>query len=344
MTVEDQFDRPDTNPAFSIEDAERILNAAEEPEAALKDPEPDKAEPEEEKEPEAPKKTLSPEEAEAARERRRARIKEMKRRRMMAYALLALILIVLITGILLIVQAIKKAKAPEQFAQIGPMPQEVITVESLKDPYNFAKEVPAGEDAGESWFNDALIIGETRISGVEIYGLAKGADLYYSNSMTTESAMNGSGYDRNENSTSLGSVLAGKKYGKIYICLGLNEMGWNHPDEFEESLTNLVSYIRQIQPNADIYIQTLIPCTESLAYSHPYITLEKIASMNSMMQSVAVGSKVFLLGLPEGLVTESGALNSDFSQANGLSLTQGGMDLWCQYMRTHAVKEGDYRW
>ena len=350
--MEDQFNRSDTNPSFSIEDAERILSAAEdspqEPEeetgsevvtAAFEPVEQEKdAGPAEE-----PRK-LTPEEAAAARERRRAKIKEMKRRRMIAYALMALILIVLIGGISLIVRAIRNSRKPDTFAQIGPMPQETITVESLKDPYNFSKEVPASEDAGNAWFSDALIIGETRISGVELYGFAPGADLFYSGSMTTESAKEGSGYDRNENSTNLDSILAGKQYGKIYICLGLNEMGWYYVNEFEESLAGLVDMIKQAQPNADIYLQSVIPVTAGLASSHSYITLEKIASMNAMIQSVAITKNVFFLGLPTELVMEDGSLSGDYAAPNGLSLTQEGLNLWCTYLRTHAVKEGDYRW
>ena len=349
--MEDQFNRSDTNPSFSIEDAERILSAAEEtdaeaPETDVPEEEVPVSEPEQaEEEPvrEEPRK-LTAEEAAALRERRRAKIKDMKRRRMIAYALMALILIVLITGISLIVKAIKNSRKPDNFAQIGPMPQETVTVESLKDPYNFSKEVPAGEDAGNEWFSDALIIGETRISGVEIYGLAPGADLYYSSSMTAESAKEGSGYDRNENSTSLSAVLAGKQYGKIYICLGLNEMGWNHINEFEGSLGSLVDMVKQAQPNADIYLQTVLPVTASLASSHSYITLERIASMNSMIQSVAMSRNVFFLGLPEELTMEDGSLNTQYDAGNGLSLNQNGLNLWCTYLRTHAVKEGDYRW
>ena len=49
---------------------------------------------------------------------------------------------------------------------------------------------------------------------------------------------------------------------KVYLCLGVNELGIYKDDAFYESYCQAIELIRQAQPNAIIYIQGLIPVNE----------------------------------------------------------------------------------
>ncbi|MGI5888250.1 MAG: hypothetical protein ACOX6J_02600 [Oscillospiraceae bacterium] len=344
--MNDGLNRNDSSHVFSAEDADRILNAAED--APSKNEQTDKAASE------GASGAASSENTSAGgasdkesflknREARRAKIREMKKRRLLAYILLTAIIILIIIGIVLVVRAVRRSGKPADFSQIGPMPTESITVETIKNPYDYTQEVPESEKQSSDWFSDALIIGESRIQGFELYGYAEGAQLFYSSSMTTENAMSGTGYDRSGNEVTLSQLLSENTYGKIYIALGLNEMGWYYPDDFEDSLASLIEMIKSAQPDAQIYLQTLIPVTSSLASSHAYITIDKILAADEMIKNDAVRESVFLLGLPSELVTDN-ALNEEYAEANGLSLTSSGFAVWEDYLLTHTVNRSDYTW
>lgn len=57
-------------------------------------------------------------------------------------------------------------------------------------------------------------------------------------------------------------ALAQKQYNKVYICLGVNELGYFNDQGFYDSYCQVIDDIKASQPNAVIYIQNLIPLNE----------------------------------------------------------------------------------
>ncbi len=54
-------------------------------------------------------------------------------------------------------------------------------------------------------------------------------------------------------------MMGQKTYGKIYIMLGMNELGWAYDNIFIERYGKLIDTIKEKQPQADIYIQSILP-------------------------------------------------------------------------------------
>lgn len=49
------------------------------------------------------------------------------------------------------------------------------------------------------------------------------------------------------------------KYGKVYVMLGINELGWYNLDKFIEYYGNIVDLLRETHPEAQIYIISILP-------------------------------------------------------------------------------------
>lgn len=108
--------------------------------------------------------------------------------------------------------------------------------------------------APEGYYNDALFIGDSRTVGLKMYAPIEGAtyfasvglDVYEIEEETVE--VDGIG------ATTLTDLLKTNKYGKVYIMLGINELGFDYD-------TNLVKYkklidtIRTYQPDCIIFIE-----------------------------------------------------------------------------------------
>lgn len=59
-------------------------------------------------------------------------------------------------------------------------------------------------------------------------------------------------------SVTLSQKLAQKQYGKVYIMLGLNELGTGTTESWAQTYAGVISQIRQAQPNAIIYLQSIL--------------------------------------------------------------------------------------
>ena len=80
-----------------------------------------------------------------------------------------------------------------------------------------------GED--ESFFDDALFIGDSRMVNVANYARLGSADYFADVGMTVFKMFSTTASDKNFGATDLGSLLRSKQYSHIFVMLGLNEAG-----------------------------------------------------------------------------------------------------------------------
>lgn len=191
----------------------------------------------------------------------------------------------------------------------------------------------------DDWFSDAVFIGDSRTDGLRLYsGITSNAVFLVHTGLSI--------YDVNKGKAviSLGSqtvsvldALSAGTYKKVYIALGVNELGYFDPEGFARTYGNVVDAIRKRQPGARIYIQLLIPVnTEQCRANHSpyYVTNEGIANYNEALTAYFAGSDVYLLGIPEDLIDESGELRTEYS-ADGVHFKTDGYVLWLNYLAAH---------
>ena len=113
--------------------------------------------------------------------------------------------------------------------------------------------------ADDSFFADAAILGNSLVDGLRMYSKLKTADFYCGTSMSVYTAMNNKTV-RLKNGTygTQLDAMAQKRYGKVYIELGINEIGGS-VDTFIKNYRAMLDKIRAAQPNADIYIMAITP-------------------------------------------------------------------------------------
>ena len=119
------------------------------------------------------------------------------------------------------------------------------------------------ERADDSFFSDTAILGNSLVDGLRLYAGLKTVDYYCATSMSVVSALYTQDVLLQDGTygTQL-DAIAQKQYGKVYIQLGINEIG-NSVDYFIGNYRAMLNQIRASQPNADIYIMALTPTSES---------------------------------------------------------------------------------
>lgn len=210
----------------------------------------------------------------------------------------------------------------------------------------------------DTYFDDALFIGDSRTVGLFEYceNLNQHATFYSKVSMTIY------GFNKKEfvsvpiipaegtdipveqlptEKVTIEEALTRKQFGKIYIMLGLNELGSGTAESFTRSYGEVVNRIRELQPDAIIIIQGIMHVTHSKSSKDRVFKNSTINERNAMLSTLADGEHVFYIDMNEATDDENGALGHDLSFDN-VHLKAKSYTLWYDYLKNHAfVKEKD---
>lgn len=207
-------------------------------------------------------------------------------------------------------------------------------------PYDYTQPVPLGEAVDqESWFADAVFIGDSRIDGFKLFsGVTPQADFLDYTGLTVfdiadEKALIRSG----DHKISILEALGQEQYGKVYISLGLNELGYYDASGFAQVYGDIIDAVRDCQSSAAIYIQTIIPVNAAKCKANDipyYITNDGVADYNAALAQMCAEKEVLRVDAPDALVDENGESAAEFS-ADGVHFKREGYGVWLDYLVTH---------
>lgn len=227
--------------------------------------------------------------------------------------------------------------APEPVGTAAPTPAPTPTPEDRTGEKS-SREPVTPVDSG-SRFSDAVFIGDSRVAGLRLYsGITSEATFLDHTGLTVYDVKEGKKViRRGDHKVSVLDALTEGTYGKVYLALGVNELGYFNPDGFAETCGEVVELIGEKLPDARIYIQSLIPVNGAMCKANDipyYITNEGIVSYNEALKTYFADKNVWLLGIPDGLADENGELPRDYS-ADGVHFKKDGYVLWLNYLTEH---------
>ena len=274
-------------------------------------------------------------------------------------ALLALVLVVVRVSVSPSVPAFAPSAAPPEpgisagasdsadVSQEAPVPEREGTspeVSSSPEPaapsYEFSQPAPESEAVDNDYFADAAFVGDSRTDGLMIYSGVGCGDKFVSNGLSIFQLAEKKTWKIDGEEYTLLEALALKQYGKVYLCLGVNELGVYDDEGFYRSYCEAIDSIRALQPNAVIYIQGLIPLNEEViaqTTKRDYLTNEHLRVYNDLIRQAAQDKQVVFLDLYTEFVDENGELPADASR-DGVHLLKEGYQKWLAYLKTHTVE------
>lgn len=206
--------------------------------------------------------------------------------------------------------------------------------------YDFSQSVPESPAVDNDYFQDAAFIGDSRTAGFLLYsGIGCGEDLT-STGLSIFKLGEKKAIQRGGVSYTLLEALKLKEYGKVYLSLGINELGYNNDNGFYQAYCDAIDAIRAAQPNAVIYIQGLIPLNEEVIQEtggRDYLKNDHLLVYNELMRQAAQEKQVAFLDLNSYFAQEDGALPADASQ-DGIHLKSSYCKKWLDYLKTHTVE------
>lgn len=192
----------------------------------------------------------------------------------------------------------------------------------------------------DSYFDDALFIGDSRIVGLSQYceAIDSRATFFAQKSLTIFDIRNKEWIeDENGNKMSIATALAGKHYKKIYLMVGINELGTGDEERFREVYSQVVQGLRYLQPDATIFISSIMHVSEEKNNTDALYNNTNINIRNEAIKGLADNRKVFYLDINEAVDDENGNLKAE-TTGDGVHLKGACYEPWHQYLLDHGVE------
>ena len=162
----------------------------------------------------------------------------------------------------------------------------------------------------DSYFDDAVFIGDSRTVGMYEYG---GLEI------TVEEA------------------LSEKQFAKIYLMIGINEMGTGTVESFMKAYGEAVQHLQQLQPDAVIYLQAIMKVTTERSGQGDYITNEGIEARNEEIAKLADDEMIYYLDVNPLICDETGGMVASYTY-DGVHLKAQYIPIWLDFLKEHAVE------
>ena len=187
---------------------------------------------------------------------------------------------------------------------------------------------------GDEYFDDACFIGDSRTQGLKLYSAPKNATFYAEKGMTVAGFFNKKAFNNKTMTAEQTLKKNKKKFGKVYIMLGLNELAWPSVDSFIQRYGEVVDSVKSSQPGAKVFVQSILPVSAKKSASHQSFNNPRIKKYNELIYKMCVKKKVIYLNVAEAVQDKDGYLPAK-AATDGIHMNKEYCDKWMYYIRTH---------
>ncbi len=173
--------------------------------------------------------------------------------------------------------------------------------------------IPTGD---YTMFDDSAFVGDSRIGGLYLSSQLTTSTFYYDVGGNVSSAVDGDGIELDNGSKgSVIDALKQREFEYIFMQYGVNEWGWN-TDGFISGYEKLITEIKAVQPNAKIYVLSIIPVTAEYAEERAVNAMnvnKKLDEMDIALKSMSQNLGVEYINVVEGITGGERVLSSEMS-------------------------------
>lgn len=198
------------------------------------------------------------------------------------------------------------------------------------------KEEPVTID----YFDDALFIGDSRTVGLSEYSGWDNTTFYADIGMTIYDIFEREVKPDGQTEMTIGQALHEYSFKKIYLMIGINELGRGNDEEFTEEFKLVLLQLKILQPDAIIILQGIMHVSDEKSAAEDYINNPNIINRNLAISELADGETVFYLDMNDTVCNENGALIPEYT-FDGVHLRAQYYYLWTDYLLEHGISEMD---
>lgn len=213
--------------------------------------------------------------------------------------------------------------------------------------------VPQSEAVDISYFDDVAFVGDSISLGLSYYQESSGvfgeAQFFASGSLSATNAL----WEISDESvhpiyqgakTLVEDCIQYSGAKKIYIMLGINEIGYYGMETSLNNYITLIEKIKEKSPDVVIVVQSVLPMTTTSTILGSALNNSVIREYNEMLLATCESRGWYYLDVASVMYGEDGdSLNRDYCidpYGLGIHMKTDGCIQWAEYLLTHPVGNG----
>lgn len=211
------------------------------------------------------------------------------------------------------------------------------TPEKAEEPEGIPCPVPETEAVEDTYFDDAIFLGDSRTEGLFLYSGLKTGHPYTAVGATVESVFTKENFKTESGKkVPVLDAMADQECDKVYIMLGINELGWTKIETYHDQYAKLIDRVREDHPEAKIALQSIPPVSAKQDAKKTYVNNKRILEYNGVIRTLAEEKDCYFLDVAACL-TVDGVLPVK-QTTDGIHFNVAGCKTWLDYLRTHSLE------
>ncbi|MBO5069058.1 MAG: acylhydrolase [Roseburia sp.] len=192
----------------------------------------------------------------------------------------------------------------------------------------------------ESYFDDAVFIGDSRTVGLHDYSGLDKATFYATVGLNVYDMWTEKFCEVEGKKVTLEEALSAQQFKKVYFQIGINEMGRGTLDSFIQAYSASVEKFKQLQPDAIIYVQGIMRVAREKSETDKIFNNPGINARNEKIAQLADGQTVFYIDVNEVVCDEQGNLKEELT-FDQLHLLGSKYDIWVEFLKSKGIEMED---
>ena len=208
---------------------------------------------------------------------------------------------------------------------------------NYSEPQQYENDMSIGNFAlvEEEYFDNVLFIGDSRTVGISEYGDMDNVTFYGKEGMTVYDMMDCELTTEGAPDTVYDGLID-NDFEKIYIMVGINEIGTGTDEYFIEYYKECIDEIRELQPDAIIVVQSILHVSKEYEDGSLYVKNEAIDSRNNAIKRMCAQNNYAYIDA-NCIFDVDGALNSELS-SDGCHLYAQYYTMWKDFYYNHGIR------
>jgi len=199
-----------------------------------------------------------------------------------------------------------------------------------KSPVQFAS-------VDEEYFNDALFIGDSRTVGLSEYSGWNHTTYYADVGLTIYDVFKREIVAEGDKKVTILDALKEQQFKKIYIMLGINELGRGTTKSFVEEYQKVINQIKDLQPNAIIFVEGIMTVSKEKSDTDPIFNNKNIREKNDALTALANNSSIFYIDVNDAITDKDGNLPAKYTFDN-IHLKAAYYQIWTAFLLKHGIQ------
>ncbi len=199
-------------------------------------------------------------------------------------------------------------------------------------------DVPEGERVDESYFDDAVFIGDSIMASLELHGMFPDSHYAAAVGIGPQNAM-GQVYDTNTGKKNLQQVLEPLAYTKLYVLLGANTLDTSESGAAAQRYAAFLAQLVAGYPDKLIYVISIPPRTHHPQSTRPASSQRHVVSFNQAARELCQAHGIYYLDVFTAMMGPDGQPDSSLLAGDGFHLSRKGSHLVQEHLMTHTVRE-----